>query len=327
VYLPMPVDDSPIVLLGVEPSAGLRAALAERWRVEGPLEGGAASAAHALPPDVVSRIRAIVTYGTATTGAAVVDALPALGVVCCIGSGYEGVDRAAMAARGIAVTHSPGANAASVADLALGLLIASVRRFTAGHALVRAGRWNSGDDALPLAQGLTGRRVGIFGLGAIGARIAARVAACEATVGYHSRRPRAEVPYAYFPTLRALAGWADALVVAVRADDTTRHAVDAGVLQALGADGHVVNIARGSAIDEAALIAALQNGVIAGAGLDVYEHEPVVPAALAVLDNVVLTPHVGGATREAHAAMQALVLQNLAAFFRGEPLPTPVPAA
>jgi len=322
----MPVDD-PIVLLGATPSVELRAALAERYRIEGPLEGGAASAAHVLPPGVAARVRALVTYGTAATGAAVADALPALGIVCCIGSGYEGVDRVAMAARGIAVTHGPGANAASVADLALGLLIASVRRFTAGHALVRAGRWNSGDDALPLAPGITGRRVGIFGLGAIGARIAARVAACEAEVGYHNRRPRADAPYSYFATLRALADWADALVVAVRADDTTRHAVNADVLRALGRDGHVVNIARGSAIDETALIAALRDGTIAGAGLDVYEHEPVVPAELARLDNVVLTPHVGGATREAHAAMQALVLRNLAAFFSGAPLPTPAPAA
>jgi len=323
----MPVDDSPIVLLGATPSASLRAALAQRYRVEGPLDEGAAHAARLLPPSVVARIRAIVTYGTAVTGTAVADALPALGIVCCIGSGYEGVDRAAMAARGIAVTHSPGVNASSVADVAVGLLIASVRRFAAGHALVRSGRWNSGADALPLSPGLTGRRVGIFGLGAIGERIAVRVVACEAVVGYHNRRRRDDVGYRYFDTLPALAEWADALVVAVRADDATRHAVDAKVLRALGPDGHVVNIARGFAIDETALIAALRDGVIAGAGLDVYEHEPLVPADLAALDNVVLTPHIGGGTREAHAAMEALVLRNLAAYFAGAPLPTPVPGA
>jgi hydroxypyruvate reductase len=322
----MTVDDSPIVLLGSTPGLSLRAALAEHYRVEGPLDGGATHAPRLLPAPIVARIRALVTYGSVAVGANVADALPALGIVCCIGSGYEGVDRAAMAARGIAVTHSPGANASSVADVALGLLIASVRRFTAGHALVRAGRWNTGADALPLSSGLTGRRVGIFGLGAIGARIAARVAACEAVVGYHNRRPRDDVRYPYFHTLRALAEWADALVVAVRADDSTRHAVNADVLRALGPDGHVVNIARGSAIDEPALIAALRNGGIAGAGLDVYENEPDVPADLATLDNVVLTPHIGGATREAHGAMQARVLRNLAAFFAGEALPDPVPA-
>jgi glyoxylate reductase len=133
------------------------------------------------------------------------------------------------------------------------------------------------------------------------------------------------VPYPFFPTLAGLAEWADALVVAVRADTATRHAVDDAVLRALGPHGHVVNIARGSVIDETALIAALRDGGIAGAGLDVFEHEPVVPAALATLPNVVLTPHLGGATIEAHAAMQALVLHNLAACFAGDPLPAAVP--
>jgi glyoxylate reductase len=321
----VPPDDPHSILLGADPSASLLAALRARYDVVGPFDGGALEASRVLPADVRSRIRALVTYGNAQTSVAVADALPGLRLVCCIGSGYEGVDRAAMAARGIAVTHSPGANASSVADLALGLLIASVRRFTAGHARLRAGGWRANDDGTP-PHGLTGRRVGIYGLGAIGAKIAARVVACEALVGYHNRRPRSDVPYDWFPTLHGLAQWADALVVAVRADAATRHAVDAAVLRALGPDGHVVNIARGSVIDEAALIAALRGGSLAGAGLDVFEHEPAVPAALAELDNVVLTPHLGGATEEAHAAMQALVLRNLAAFFAGAPLPTPVPA-
>ena len=277
---------------------------------------------------MVGRIRALVTYGTAPTTAEVAAALPSLRLVCCIGSGYEGVDRAAMAARGIAVTHSPGANASSVADIALGLLIASIRSFTAGHALVRAGQWRGvAGGVLPLSRGMTGRRVGIYGLGEIGVRIAARVTACEAEVGYHNRRRRADVPYPWFDSVAALAEWADALVIAVRADATTRHTVNAGVLRALGSDGHVVNIARGSVIDESALIDALTDGTIAGAGLDVFEHEPDVPTALAELPNVVLTPHLGGATHEAQAAMQAMVLRNLAAFFAGAPLPTPVPAS
>ena len=321
----MPVDRPPTILLGATPSASLHAALRERYEVLGPFEGGAPEAARALPAAALARIAALVTYGNASTTGELADAMPNLRIVCCIGSGYEGVDRAAMAARGIAVTHGPGANASSVADLALGLLIASVRALTAGHALVRAGQWRGGADALPLAPGLTGRRVGIYGLGAIGARIATRVAACEAIVGYHNRRPRDDTAYQFFPTLMGLAHWADALVIAVRADAATRHAVDADVLRALGANGHVVNIARGSVIDEDALIAALRDGSIAGAGLDVFEREPVVPPALARLPNVALTPHLGGATLEAHDAMQALVLRNLAAFFAGQPLPTPVP--
>ena len=237
------------------------------------------------------------------------------------------MDLEAAVARGIAVTHSPGANADSVADVALGLLIASVRRFAQGRALLDAGQWQgNAARAMPLVRGLGGSRVGIYGLGAIGGRVARRVEACGASVGYHGRHARAEVAYPYFATLRALAEWADALVVTVRADAGNRHAVDAALLDALGPDGHVVNVARGSVIDEAALIAALSQGRLAGAGLDVFEHEPAVPAALRALPNVVLTPHLGGGTLEAQGAMQALVLRNLAAFFAGEALPTPVTA-
>jgi lactate dehydrogenase-like 2-hydroxyacid dehydrogenase len=143
-------------------------------------------------------------------------------------------------------------------------------------------------------------------------------------IGYFNRNARADVSYAYFPTLLALATWADVLMIAVRADGGNRHTVNAEVLRALGTNGHVVNISRGSVIDESALIAALQEGVIAGAGLDVFEREPVVPDALRALANVALTPHIGGETDEASAAMHAMVLANLEAFFAGRPLPTPV---
>ena len=149
--------------------------------------------------------------------------------------------------------------------------------------------------------------------------------AFETEVGYHNRRPRSDVPYRYFDSLHALATWADALVIAVRAGPENRHAVDADVLAALGAAGHVVNISRGSVIDEAALIRALRDGVIAGAGLDVYEHEPAVPAELLALPNAVLTPHIAGGTTEAQSAMQDMVFANVEAFFRGGIVRNPVP--
>lgn len=167
--------------------------------------------------------------------------------------------------------------------------------------------------------------MGIYGLGAIGEKIARRAVACEMEVAYHNRKPRPDVPYPYHASLPELAAWADVLMIAVRADATNRHAVDAGVLTALGADGHVVNIARGSVIDDEALIAALRDGAIAGAGLDVFEHEPAVPEALCAMRNIALTPHIGGDTNEARAAMSTMVLANLDACFAGRPVPNPVP--
>ncbi|MFO1415166.1 MAG: 2-hydroxyacid dehydrogenase [Burkholderiales bacterium] len=315
----------PTVLLGARVASAFATRLAERYEVLGPLAPPFADTVRSLPAAEAGRVRALVTMGAVATSQAALDALPALGLVACVGSGYEGVDLAAARARRIAITHSPGANASAVADLAVGLLIASVRRFSEGQAFLKSGQW-AGNYAhrMPIVRGLTGRRLGVFGLGEIGLRIARRAQAFEMDVGYHNRRPRDDVAYPYFATLPDLAAWADVLVVAVRASAATRHAVDAGVLAALGAEGHVVNIARGSVIDEAALVAALAAGTIAGAGLDVYEHEPQVPAALVALPNVVLLPHVGGGTLEAQAAMQDMVWANLDAFFAGRPLVTPV---
>lgn len=295
-------------------------ALAERLApfgtVSGPLSGG-------TPPATVD---VLVTMGTQTTDAALMDRLPGLQLVCCYGSGYEGVDLAAARARGIMVAHSPGANAAAVADLALALLLAAVRQIPAADRFVREGRWAGPPvTRMPPARGLTGRRVGVFGLGAIGERIARRVAGFETEVAYHGRTRKAEAPWAYHPTLTGLAQWADVLMVAARADATNRHVVDREVLAALGTDGIVVNIARGSLIDEAALIDLLQSGALGAAGLDVFEREPTVPEALRGLPNVVLAPHIGGNTLDAHAAMQAMVTANVAAFANGRAVPTPVP--
>src|SRR5258708_8690912 len=168
--------------------------------------------------------------------------------------------------------------------------------------------------------GMPGRKRGVYGMGEMGRKIAARVAAFETEVGYFSRS-RHDVPYQYFPSLEALAEWCSVLMIAVRAGTDTNHAVDAGILKKLGKDGFVVNISRGSVIDEPALIAALTDQTIAGAGLDVYAREPHAPDALTALPNVVLSPHIGGHTLESHVAMQNVVIANIEAYFAGKPLP------
>jgi glyoxylate reductase len=271
-------------------------------------------------------IRALVTVGTLQTDAAVMDRLPNLGLICCYGSGYEGIDIDAALKRGITVTYSPAVNAAAVADLAMGLLLAANRHIVTADKFVRDGLWHGHPSArMPIVRGLTGRKLGVFGLGAIGTKIAARAAAFEMEIAYHNRSRRPDVPYAFHDTLQALADWADILMIAVRADATNRHAVNANVMRALGSSGIIVNISRGSVIDEQAMIALLQAGALGSVGLDVYEHEPNVPEGLIALPHVVLAPHVGGGTGEALEAMQNLVVANIKAFFAGQSVITPIP--
>jgi hydroxypyruvate reductase len=315
----------PTILLAARVPVDLVERLAARYEVLGPLGPPFTQSVAVLRRADAERVQALITMGTVDTTRAAIDSLPALRVISCLGSGYEGVDLAAARSRGIPVTHSPGANAASVADLAMGLLIASVRKMFSASAYLHSGEWENKGRRRRGGRGLTGRRMGIYGLGAIGEKIARRAVACEMEVAYHNRKPRADVPYLYHASLLDLAAWADVLMIAVRADASNRHAVDAGVLQALGSNGHVVNIARGSAIDEEALISALRDGVIAGAGLDVFEQEPAVPEALRALPDIALTPHIGGDTEESHAAMSGMVIANLEAFFAGRAVPNPVP--
>ncbi|MCP1851311.1 MULTISPECIES: 2-hydroxyacid dehydrogenase [unclassified Bradyrhizobium] len=282
----------------------------------------------AFPAAELADIRAMITAGGTALGAEAIDMLPKLAAIVCYGTGYDGVDLAAAARRGIAVGHSPGANAASVADTAVTLMLASVRRLLVADNYVRSGDW-AGAKPSPMMRpqaGMRGRKVGVYGMGEIGRKIAARVAAFETEVGYFSRSKH-DVPYQSFPTLEALADWCSVLLVAVRAGAETEHAVNADILRRLGSDGFVVNIARGSVIDEKALVAALTDGVIAGAGLDVFAREPHAPDALTALPNVVLSPHLGGHTLESHVAMQDCVLANLDAFFAGKPLAYPVATA
>lgn len=314
------------LLLATKLPRSFHADLTARYEVLGPLAPPFLDAAKTWPVADSSRVRALVTIGSVAIPAEALELFPQLGLICCLGSGYEGVPIAAARQRGITVTNSAGANAAAVADLALGLLISAVRDFDGARAYLRAGKFEGNAGVrLPAVRGLTGRKMGIYGLGSIGLKIAQRAAACEMEIAYHNRKPREDVAYPWHPTLPALAAWADVLMVAVRADASNRQSVNRQVLAALGRDGILVNISRGSVVDEAALVAALQQGLIRGAGLDVYEHEPQVLPALFDLAHVALTPHIGGNTHEAQSAMHAIVLANLAAFFAGQPVPTPVP--
>jgi hydroxypyruvate reductase len=292
------------------------------------MDGGGKPPGEVFTADQLGSVRAMITAGGTPLGGAMMDTMPKLGAIVCYGTGYDGVDLAAAAKRGIAVGHSPAANAAAVADLAVTLMLAVTRRLLPADNYVRSGNWAAAKPS-PLMRpqpGNPGRRVGIYGIGEIGRKIASRVAAFETEVAYFSRN-RHDVPYRYLPSLEALAEWCSVLMIAVRAGADTHHAVNADILRKLGKDGYVVNISRGSVIDQNALVAALAEEAIAGAGLDVYDREPHAPDALTAFPNVVLTPHVGGHTTDSHVAMQDCVIGNLEAFFAGKPLPYAVKGA
>lgn len=307
------------LLLLVPIAAEHKALLLERFRViEAPdaASRAAAIAAHAAD------IELVLTNGSVGFTAAEIAALPNLTLLAAQGAGYENLDLAAARARGVALCNGAGTNDDCVADHALALLLASVRALPRQHAAVRAGLWR---DALPLYPHFTGRRLGIIGLGAIGRKIARRAGAFGMVIGYHNRRPAAEAGDArYVDSAIGLAQWADDLVVATPGGAATKHIVDADVLAALGAGGHVVNISRGSCVDTAALVAALKAGQIAGAALDVYEGEPQPPQALLALDNALVTPHVAGWSPQAIRATMENFIANVDALRRGEPLPTPI---
>jgi len=269
------------------------------------------------------RIRAIAANGESKIGADLLAQLPALELISVMGVGYDGIDVAAAKARGVTVTHTPGVLNDDVADLAFGLMLAVARTLPAADRFVRDGKWPDGP--LPLARKVSGGRLGIVGMGRIGQAIALRGAAFGMSIAYTARSAKADVPHRYLPTPQALAAESDFLVVIVPGGAATRKLIDASVLKALGPQGYLINVARGSVVDETALIEALQKGEIAGAGLDVFENEPRVPEALRALSNVVLTPHVGSATGQTRKAMADLAFANLQAHFAGQPLPTPVP--
>jgi len=281
-------------------------------------EGDAAAFA-ALAPRIVG----VAATGESRVPATLLAQLPNLKVVSVFGVGYDGVDTQAAIARGVPVTHTPDVLTDDVADLALGLLLSIARHIPQADQYVRQGRWPSGP--MVLGRKVSGARVGIVGLGRIGKAIARRAQAFDMSIAYTARTEKADSGYTYYPSAKALAAEVDFLIAITPGGAATRRLIDADVLAALGPQGFLINVARGSVVDEAALIKALQSGVIAGAALDVFENEPNVPSELWSLPNVVLTPHMASATRQTRQAMADLAFANMKAGLGGEPLLTPVP--
>jgi lactate dehydrogenase-like 2-hydroxyacid dehydrogenase len=276
----------------------------------------------ALLEEVGARIRGLVQGGGTVTPVSLLDALPALEIISVFGVGYDGVPVDYCRKRGIKVTNTPDVLTDDVADVAVGLILMTGRGFVRANRFLRDGEWvRRGFD---LTTKLGGRTVGIVGLGRIGKAIADRVEAMRMRVAYTGRKPR-DVPYRYVGDVRSLAAEVDFLVIACPGGPATRHLVDEPVLAALGSKGTLINIARGSIVDEAALVRALAAGTIKGAGLDVFEDEPNVPPALLALDNVVLLPHVGSATRETRGAMADLCKANLDQWFVQRSVQTLIP--
>lgn len=273
--------------------------------------------------EFAASVRILVANGESTIRASLLEQLPALELIVVFGVGYDGVDVAAARARGIAVTHTPDVLTDDVADMAFALLLAQARRVVEADAFVRARRWQEGP--FPWSFKVSGQKLGVVGMGRIGRAVAARAAAFSMDVSYTARHQVEDVSWRYQPSLVALAQEVDFLVVCTYGGASTRGLISAEVLDALGPDGRLISIARGSVVDETALIAALQQGRLGGAALDVYAHEPNVPEALCALPNVVLTPHSASATTQTRKSMSDLVFANMQAHLEGRPLPTPVP--
>jgi lactate dehydrogenase-like 2-hydroxyacid dehydrogenase len=269
------------------------------------------------------QVRAIAAQGENRVGAELMAQLPALEIISVMGVGYDGIDVKAARARGVKVTHTPNVLNDDVADLAIGLMLCAARQLPAADRFVRSGDWLNGP--MPLARKMSGARLGIVGMGRIGQAIAHRGLAFGMTIAYTARSAKTELAYRYLPTAAALAAESDFLVVITPGGAGTRKLIDAEVLAALGSKGILVNVARGSVVDEMALIEALERGVIGGAGLDVFEDEPRVPERLRALSHVVLSPHIGSATGQTRRAMADLAMANLVAHFEGRPLLSPVP--
>jgi lactate dehydrogenase-like 2-hydroxyacid dehydrogenase len=268
-----------------------------------------------------SRVRGL-TGGHAAIDGRMFDRLPRLEIVANFGVGYDSVDAAEAGRRGIIVTNTPDVLTDEVADLTIGLLLATLRHIPQVDRHLRAGRWL--EKAYPLSPTLRGRKVGILALGRIGRAVARRLEGFGVEIAYHGRSQQADVPYRYYPTLTELAAASDVLICIAPGGEATRGIVNAEVLQALGSDGVLINVGRGSVVDEPALIAALQAGTILSAGLDVFADEPRVPAELIAMDHIVLLPHIGSASVETRRAMGQLVVDNLTSWFSGKGPLTPV---
>ncbi|RCV32508.1 hypothetical protein SETIT_7G008700v2 [Setaria italica] len=307
-------DDKPLVLLAQPLFPHFAAALEDRYRFVLAADADAAAAAEA---------RVLLVPGLKVVTAELIDRLPALELVVATSVGVDHVDLDACRRRGLAVTNAGGAFSVDSADYAVGLVVAVLRRVAAAEAYLRRGRWAT-DGKYPLATKVSGKRVGIVGLGRIGSLVARRLAAFGCPVAYHSRLPRPSSPYAFFPTVVALAAESDVLVLSCALTEETRHMVNREVMEALGGGGVLVNVGRGGLVDEPELVRCLREGIIAGAGLDVYDKEPDVPPELFAMENVVLSDHRAVLTPESMAAALDIVSGNLEAFFAGRPLLSPV---
>jgi lactate dehydrogenase-like 2-hydroxyacid dehydrogenase len=276
-----------------------------------------------ITPDIAARVRGIASM--TTISAALMERLPKLEVVANFGVGYDAIDAGHARRTGIMVTNTPDVLTEEVADTTLGLLLNTIREFSASERYLRDGRWAGEGNYRLTPLTLRGRTVGIFGMGRIGKAIAKRLEAFGVAIAYHNRRQDPELAHAYHPTLHSLASAVDTLIVVVPGGEATRDAVNADVLRALGKDGVLINIGRGSTVDEFAVAAALKDGTIAAAGLDVFKNEPHVPQALLDAPNCVLLPHVGSASEHTRRAMADLCVDNLVSWFSGRGALTPVP--
>ncbi len=297
--------------------------LAEHCELHDLYGAGSREARQALIEAVGPRIRGMVAFGGSRVTIEQLERLPALEIISVFGVGYDGIPVPYCLERGIKVTHTPGVLDDEVADTAIALILMSLKRLVAAQRFVERGDWLKGP--FPLTHSLKGKTVGIVGLGRIGCAIAERLQVFKARVIYHNRSPKTAAPWPYFADLLALAEAADVLVVVTPGGEATRHLIDARVLAALGPKGYLINVARGTVVDEAALVAAIEAGTIAGAGLDVFADEPNVPSTLMGRDNVVLLPHVASATEETRRAMGALCVENLLLHLAGKPVKTLVP--
>ena len=268
------------------------------------------------------RFELLVTSARFGCSAEQLELLPNLKAICSFGVGYDAIAVGAARQRGIAVSTTPDVLNDCVADLAMGLIIDTARRLSESERFLRAGHWAAG--AFPLGRKVTGKRLGIVGLGRIGEAVVQRASGFAMAVRYHNRKSLSDSPYGYEPQLIELARWADFLVLTCPGGAATHHLITTPILEALGPQGILINVARGSVVDQAALVAALQRGALGGAGLDVYAAEPAVPAALRELNNVVLLPHIGSASEETRLQMEQLVLANLQAFVDQGELLTPL---
>ncbi len=321
----MPASARPALLTGFHFTKPTLAAFSERGDIVGHMDSPTPTVAD-IPPGTADRVQAIVSTGSVGLSDAMMAALPRLSLFCCYGTGYERVDLEAARRRGIMVTHGADANAPDVAELAVGILLASTRRLVRADKMIRRGEWKQRiPNRFGAIAGLTGGKVGILGLGAIGLEFAKRIKGFGVEIGYCNRNRRGDVGFKYFPDVMQLATWCDYLIVCLRSDASNRHIINADVLKALGPRGHVVNISRGWAVDEKAVADALRNDIIEGAALDVFDEEPYTGTELLELDKLVMTPHFGGGTEHAQRRMTELVCRNLDSHFAGRPVVSPVP--